>query len=161
MYFKYYTKPPLSLSNSSIRLVRILLPYIRPIMNIAVRRSKYFLCHIPVLPDDVPVFVFKFSLMEKAKWLNGILEKEKVNQPVIIGQSMGGYVGQAFMEQFPGKLKGFISIDSAPLQKQYVREFTKPGWSVLELWPAFSIHAIRMPEVLCQALLYLFVEPCT
>ena len=47
-------------------------------------------------------FALEFSLMEKAKWLNGILEKEKVKQPVIIGQSMGGYVGQAFMEQFPG-----------------------------------------------------------
>ena len=71
-------------------------------------------------------FALEFSLMEKAKWLNGILEKEKVKQPVIIGQSMGGYVGQAFMEQFPGKLKGFISIDSAPLQKQYV--------TGMELW---------------------------
>jgi pimeloyl-ACP methyl ester carboxylesterase len=40
--------------------------------------------------------------------------------PVIIGQSMGGYVGQAYAELFPEKLKGFISIDSAPLQRCYV-----------------------------------------
>ena len=41
-------------------------------------------------------------------------------RPVIIGQSMGGYVGQAYAQQFPEKLAGFISIDSAPLQRQYV-----------------------------------------
>ena len=43
--------------------------------------------------------------MDKAKWLNEILETEGIEKPVIIGQSMGGYVGQAYAEQFPGKLK--------------------------------------------------------
>lgn len=65
-------------------------------------------------------FQFDFTLMDKARWLNDILEKESIKSPVIIGQSMGGYVGQAFMQQFPGKLKGFISIDSAPLQRNYI-----------------------------------------
>lgn len=65
-------------------------------------------------------FVMNFTLMDKAKWLNEILDIEGIKKPVIIGQSMGGYVGQAYAEQFPEKLKGFISIDSAPLQRQYV-----------------------------------------
>lgn len=65
-------------------------------------------------------FVMKFSLMDKAKWLDEILETEGISKPIIIGQSMGGYVGQAYAEQFPEKLKGFISIDSAPLQRQYM-----------------------------------------
>ena len=33
---------------------------------------------------------------------------------------MGGYVGQAYAEVFPDNLKGFVSIDSAPLQRKYV-----------------------------------------
>lgn len=65
-------------------------------------------------------FDLNFTLMDKAKWLNEILEAEGIEKPVIIGQSMGGYVGQAYAEQFPEKLKGFVSIDSAPLQRQYV-----------------------------------------
>lgn len=65
-------------------------------------------------------FVMNFSLMDKAKWLDEILETEGISKPIIIGQSMGGYVGQAYAEQFPEKLKGFISIDSAPLQRQYM-----------------------------------------
>ena len=32
---------------------------------------------------------------------------------------MGGYVGQMYAELFGEKLKGFISIDSAPLQRKY------------------------------------------
>ncbi len=65
-------------------------------------------------------FELTFSLMDKARWLDGILTAEGVEAPVIIGQSMGGYVGQAYAQLFPGKLKGFVSIDSAPLQRKYV-----------------------------------------
>ena len=65
-------------------------------------------------------FAFDFGLMDKAKWLYSILEKEQIQYPVIVGQSMGGYVGQAFAELYPEKLKGFVSIDSAPLQRKYV-----------------------------------------
>ena len=71
-------------------------------------------------------FTFTFTLMDKAKWLDEILQKEGIHKPIVVGQSMGGYVGQAYMEQFPGKLKGFVSIDSAPLQKQYVTD--------MEIW---------------------------
>lgn len=71
-------------------------------------------------------FEFNFSLSDKAKWLDDILSLENIRYPVIIGQSMGGYVGQAYAELFPNKLKGFISIDSAPLQRKYV--------TGIELW---------------------------
>lgn len=90
------------------------------------KQTAYFADKYPVLVWDAPghgaswPFALQFSLMDKAGWLGEILEKEGMDQPVIIGQSMGGYLGQAFMERFPGRLGGFISIDSAPLQRQYV-----------------------------------------
>ena len=65
-------------------------------------------------------FELNFSLMDKAKWLDEILEKEGMTKPVIVGQSMGGYVGQAYSQLFPDKLQGFVSVDSAPLQRKYV-----------------------------------------
>ena len=71
-------------------------------------------------------FQFNFDLFDKTKWLNRILEKEEITKPVIIGQSMGGYVGQAFAQLYPEQLKGFVSIDSAPLQRKYV--------TAAELW---------------------------
>ena len=65
-------------------------------------------------------FSFNFDLMDKARWLDEILCMEDVDKPVIVGQSMGGYVGQTYAELFPDKLKGFVVIDSAPLQRRYV-----------------------------------------
>ena len=65
-------------------------------------------------------FDLRFSLMDKAKWLDEILTREGFDSPLLIGQSMGGYVGQAFAQLFPEKPSGFISIDSAPLQREYV-----------------------------------------
>ncbi len=90
------------------------------------KQAEYFAGKYRILIWDAPghasscPFELKFSLMDKAGWLGEILDKERIDKPIIIGQSMGGYVGQAFMERFPGKLGGFISIDSAPLQRRYV-----------------------------------------
>ena len=65
-------------------------------------------------------FRLDFSLMDKATWLHEILKKEGISLPILIGQSMGGYVSQCFMQKYPGEAAGFISIDSAPLKRSYV-----------------------------------------
>ena len=65
-------------------------------------------------------FTLDFTLMDKATWLHDILEAEGITCPVLIGQSMGGYVSQCFMQKYPGQAAGFISIDSAPLKRCYV-----------------------------------------
>lgn len=67
-------------------------------------------------------FELNFTLMDKAAWLHEILEKEHITRPVLIGQSMGGYVSQCFMQKYPGETAGFISIDSAPVKRCYVTD---------------------------------------
>lgn len=90
------------------------------------KQIAYFKNKYNVLVWDPPAhasswpFRFDFDLMDQAKWLNGILEQERVIKPVIIGQSMGGYVGQAYAELYHEHLKGFVAVDSAPLQRKYV-----------------------------------------
>ncbi len=90
------------------------------------KQIEYFEGQYPVLVWDAPghassnPFQMDFSLADKAVWLDEILEQEGLNDPVIIGQSMGGYVGQMYSQLFPEKLRGFISIDSAPLQRRYM-----------------------------------------
>lgn len=90
------------------------------------KQIAYFENRRNVLVWDAPghgssyPFRLDFDLMDKARWLNEILEAEGITDPIIIGQSMGGYVGQAFAQLFPRKLKGFVSVDSAPLQRSYV-----------------------------------------
>lgn len=96
------------------------------------KQIEYFENKYNVLVWDAPAhsaswpFAFDFDLMDEAAWLNGIFEQEEITNPVIIGQSMGGYVGQAYAQLYPDKLKGFVSIDSAPLQRKYV--------TGIELW---------------------------
>ena len=95
--------------------------------QIACFEGKY-----PVFVWDAPghaasrPFDLTFTLMDKARWLDEILRQEGFAEPVIVGQSMGGYVGQAYAQQFPEKLKGFISIDSAPLGREYM--------TAVEIW---------------------------
>ena len=90
------------------------------------KQIAYFEGRRPVFVWDAPghaaswPFRFDFDLMDKARWLDEILCREGFDEPVIIGQSMGGYVGQAYAQLFPEKLRGFVSIDSAPLQREYV-----------------------------------------
>ena len=90
------------------------------------KQTEYFESKYNVLVWDAPAhasswpFHMNFTLMDKANWLDQILAYENVLHPVFIGQSMGGYVSQMYMEMFPGKVKGFVSIDSCPLQRKYM-----------------------------------------
>ena len=67
-------------------------------------------------------FELTFNLMDKAVWLHDILENEGIRNPVLVGQSMGGYVSQCFLQKYPGEAAGFVSIDSAPLKRIYVTD---------------------------------------
>ena len=96
------------------------------------KQLEYFMGKYRMFVWDAPghassyPFEMTFTLEDKAKWLDAILERESFHAPVIIGQSMGGYLGQMFCQLFPDKICGFISIDSAPLKREY--------YTAAELW---------------------------
>ena len=83
-------------------------------------------------------FAFDFDLMDKARWLDGILEQEAMEYPVIVGQSMGGYVGQMYAQLWPQKLRGFVAIDSAPLQRNYVTGIEL--WLLKRMKPVYACY---------------------
>lgn len=108
------------------KLSLIFLPGLTADHRLFDKQIEYFEGKANMLVWDAPAhtasrpFDMNFSLFDKAGWLGEILENEKLQKLVIIGQSMGGYVAQVYQEICPGKLKGFVSIDSAPLQKSYM-----------------------------------------
>ena len=61
------------------------------------KQIEYFEHKYPLIVWDAPghasswPFELSFSLMDKARWVNSILEQEGFDSPVLIGQSMGGY----------------------------------------------------------------------
>jgi len=83
-------------------------------------------------------FELRFSLDDKARWLHAILAAEGIARPVLIGQSMGGYVAQCYLELFPGSAEGFVSIDSAPLQRNYVT--AAELWMLRHMGPVYRAY---------------------
>ena len=64
-------------------------------------------------------FILEFSMEDMATYLYKILQSEKIEKGILIGQSLGGYISQVFMEQYPNFASGFISIDSCSLKRKY------------------------------------------
>lgn len=88
-------------------------------------------------------FRLDFTMDDFARWLHGILVGEGAARPVLVGQSMGGYVSQAYLDLYPGEAAGFVSIDSAPLKRAYY-----PRWEV-----AFLRHTRGMYQAIPWGLL--------
>ena len=112
------------------------------------RQIESFEGRYPVFVWDAPghassyPFKMSFSLEDKARWLNDILTMESFNSPVIIGQSMGGYLGQMYSQLYREKLYGFISIDSAPLQREY---YTRTElWLLKRMEPVYRLYPWKL-----------------
>lgn len=73
-------------------------------------------------------FRLDFTMDDMARYLGEILEREEIRRPVLVGQSLGGYIAQVFLELYPGRTAGFVSIDSCPLKREYYS-----GWELAML----------------------------
>ena len=64
-------------------------------------------------------FALCFTMEDMADYLKQILEREGIFSPVLVGQSLGGYISQVYMQRYPKSVSGFVSIDSCPLKRKY------------------------------------------
>ena len=133
---QYWTNDGDELSQSAL----IFLPGLTADHRLFEKQIEYFKDTYRVLVWDAPghassyPFKLNFSLFDMAKWLDGIFVKEGIERPIIIGQSMGGYVGQVYAQLFPEKLKGLVMIDSPSMQRKY--------YTAMELWLLKNMEAI-------------------
>lgn len=108
------------------RTTLVFLPGLTADHRLFAHQIEYFAPLYNVLVWDAPghnrsrPFELNFSLMDKAAWLHDILMAEGVRKPVLIGQSMGGYLSQCYIEKYPGSASAFVSIDSASLKRKYM-----------------------------------------
>lgn len=97
------------------------------------RQINFFKSRFNTLVWDAPghaasrPFELNVTLEDEARLLDEILTKEGISHPIIIGQSIGGYLGQVYAQIFPNKMKGFIAIDSGPLQRKYTPKIVTWG----------------------------------
>lgn len=126
--------------NKQSRIALIFLPGLTADHRLFDKQIEYFKDKFRVLVWDAPghassyPFDLDFDLFDEAKWLNEILINEGIDQPILIGQSMGGYLGQVYAELYSEKLNGIVTIDSPPLQRRY--------YTVIELWLLKRVEAI-------------------
>jgi pimeloyl-ACP methyl ester carboxylesterase len=89
------------------------------------KQVEYFKDKYKVLVRDAPghgksyPFRLQFDLFDQARWLDEILAKEEIKNPILIGQSMGGFLSEVYAEIFPQKISGLIKIDSPPIKRKY------------------------------------------
>ena len=104
----------------------IFLPGLTADRRLFAQQMAHFAVQYNTLVWDAPghgasrPFSLTFSLMDMGRWLWEILQSERLPAPVLVGQSMGGYVAQCLLELHPEAATAFVAIDSAPLQRKYV-----------------------------------------
>lgn len=59
------------------------------------------------------------SIAQSVTDLKGLLEEAGIERVVLIGQSLGGYFAQSFLDRYPDMVCGFVSIDSTPYGEGY------------------------------------------
>ena len=60
-----------------------------------------------------------FTYENAANGLKKILDECRVSNVVLIGQSMGGFIAQAFICRYPEMVQAFVAIDSTPYGDYY------------------------------------------
>lgn len=63
----------------------------------------------------------EFSYANVSQELKRMIENESVDRAVFVGQSFGGMIAQYYIDQYPARAAGFISVDSVPLGDYYSR----------------------------------------
>lgn len=110
---------------SKEKLWMIFLPGLTADHRLFDKQMEYFADNWNCLTWDAPAhgasrpFALKFSMWDMAEYLHGIFRTEGIDSPILVGQSLGGYLAQVYMAQYPDAAAGFVSIDSCSLSRKY------------------------------------------
>ena len=119
----------------------VLLPGLTADHRLFDKQTEYFKGKYNCLVWDAPAhgssrpFRLDFYMDELTAYLHDILQREGAGRIFLAGQSMGGYIAQAYIKRFPGEARGFVSIDSAPLSRGYFS-----GWELALLKHAYWMY---------------------
>lgn len=88
------------------------------------KQVEYFKAEYNVIVWDAPAHgksrpYTDFSYENAAVVMLQILSDLQIQEVVLIGQSMGGYMAQSFIARYPQKVIGFVSVDSTPFGNYY------------------------------------------
>jgi pimeloyl-ACP methyl ester carboxylesterase len=63
-----------------------------------------------------------FSYQNTVEDLKQILQAESIDKVVLVGQSAGGYIAQAYIRKYPEDVSGFVGVGTTPFGAQYYKK---------------------------------------
>ena len=110
-----------------------------------------------VLRPDLPGFGISeayetISVEAMAEALNAVLENEKIENCVLIGHSMGGYVAMAFAEKYAAKLKGLCLFHSHPFaDSEEKKQNRRKTIEFMERWGSAAFVKELVPKLFAKS----------
>ncbi|WP_028307999.1 alpha/beta fold hydrolase [Desulfitibacter alkalitolerans] len=89
----------------------------------------------------------EFSYYNVAYELKRILDKEKIDKVILVGQSMGGYVCQEFAIQYPEKVSAFVAVDTNPFGHCYYSKWERSLLSKVSTIASWFPHSILIRSI--------------
>lgn len=88
------------------------------------KQVEYFSPDYNILVWDAPAHgksrpYRDFTYPNAAENLKKIFEENNIETPIMIGQSMGGFITQSFLIRYPHMVKAFVGIDTCPYGEKY------------------------------------------
>ena len=91
----------------------------------------------------------KFTFKSAAYIIAEIMDAHNIEKVILVGQSLGGYFAQAFIKDYPKRVKGFVSIGSTPFGYSYYSAFDK--WILRQIeWMAKLYPVRRMKKAIAK-----------
>ena len=92
------------------------------------------------------------SVEAMAEALNAVLENEKIENCVLIGHSMGGYVAMAFAEKYAAKLKGLCLFHSHPFaDSEEKKQNRRKTIEFMERWGSAAFVKELVPKLFAKS----------
>ena len=103
-------------------------------------RFKLITWDYPLHGKSRPYQDFSFANVNQDLLL--ILEQEGIEKVVLVGQSAGGYIAQAFVRDYPDKVGGFVGIGTTPFGEGYYKSelFWIRHYAAIAKWYPYSYY---------------------
>lgn len=114
------------------------------------KQIEFFSNKYTIILWDVPMHGLSrpyqnFSYADTAEILHSIIEREHIENVILVGMSLGGYPCQHFATLYPDMVRGFVALDTTPLGMEY---YSKSDlWWLKQVAPIaklFSANILRM-----------------
>ena len=113
------------------------------------RQAEYFREEYTVLAWDAPGHgasrpYADFSMLHCAVELKRILDAERIDRCVLVGQSLGGMIAQTFIAHWPERVRGFVGVGVWPMDEAFFRKADlhrlRRAARAIRLCPFKSLH---------------------